>query len=82
MEIKPLQLNMETIMFVGWSIGCLYRIIRMEAKIESSIESVNKKLDLHIEESHGARTMMKFQIDGMTDRMKEIITCLNSGAGK
>lgn len=79
MEIKPLQLNMETIMFVGWSIGCLYRIIRMESKIESSIESVNKKLDIHIEESHGARTMMEFKIEGMGERMKEIIACLNGG---
>jgi hypothetical protein len=79
MEIKPFQLNMETIMFVGWSIGCLYRIIRMEAKIESSIESVNKKLDIHIEESSGARTMMEYKVAGLTDRMKEIIVCLNVG---
>jgi predicted small metal-binding protein len=79
MEIKPLQLNMETIMFFGWSIGCLYRIVKMESKIESSIEEVNNRLKLHIEESHGARTMMEFKIEGMGDRMKEIITCLNAG---
>lgn len=59
-------------------IGFLYRIIRMEAKIESSIESVDKKLELHIEESHGVRTMLEYKIAGLSERMKEIIICLNA----
>lgn len=82
MEIKPIQLNMETIMFFGWSIGCLYRIVKMESKIESSIEAVDKKLDIHIEEVSGDRKMIELKMSGLSDRIKEIIVCLNSGAGK
>lgn len=79
MEIKPLQLNMETIMFFGWSIGCLYRIIKMESKIEASIEAVNNRLKIHIEESHNSKEMMELKMTGLSDRIKEIVTCLNSG---
>lgn len=79
MEIKPFQINMETIMFTCTMVSFLYRIIKMESKIEASIEAVNNRLKIHIEESHNSKEMMELKMTGLSDRIKEIVTCLNSG---
>lgn len=78
MEIKGIELNMETIGIIVSVIGFIYQIARMESKIEDSIESVNRKLELHIEEVAGDRKMIEYKMTAITEQVKEIVTCLHS----
>lgn len=79
MQIKDIELNMETIGIICSVIGFIYQIARMEAKIEDSIEVVNKKLELHIEEVAGDRKMIEYKMTTITEQVKEIVSCLHNG---
>jgi hypothetical protein len=77
MQIKGIELNMETIGIIVSVIGFIYQIARMESKIEDSIESVNRKLELHIEEVAGDRKMIEYKMTAITEQVKEIVSCLH-----
>ncbi len=39
---------METIMFLGWSVGVLYKVFQIEASIKNMISKTETSLRLHI----------------------------------
>lgn len=74
--MEALQISITVFSFIGF----VWRVKDAEAKIYKAIDSIDKRLDLHIQESQSSRAEIFYRLDGLGQRMGNEIENLKKGA--